>query len=343
MIKVLYISNMYPSKAKAYAGIFVKKQVDYIQKNYKNQVELSIYTLKRTFTSSIGSILKYIFFFIKFLPYLFKKYDVVHIHYLVPTIILGFIYKLFHPKTLLVVTLHGRDITVQYPNNKKLFSYTASYIDLIIPVGETLRKMAVCHFPKTEMKILPVGVDDNIFKVKRVGKEYDFIFVGSLIKRKGIDTLLDALREENKYQFKILIIGSGEFEKELSMLKSQHIITILKNLNQNEIADNLSLSKWLILPSRNEGFPTVTIEAMFCGIPVIGSDIPQIKEQVYPFKNGLLFPVENASELLQIMNKAFEVEVSKYNKYCKNASNSFKELGLSKVCSILISLYNERL
>src|ERR1700712_3060405 len=93
-IKVLVLTNMSPSKQKDYAGIFVTKQVNYINKHFGSEVSVDYYTMQRTFTKGLRTIIKYIAFFAGFFSKLFKRYDIVHIHYLVPTIFLGWLYKI---------------------------------------------------------------------------------------------------------------------------------------------------------------------------------------------------------------------------------------------------------
>jgi glycosyltransferase involved in cell wall biosynthesis len=294
----------------------------------------------RTFTGKIGTLFKYIKFWLGFSKYLFKSYDVVHIHFLMPNIILGWIYKVFHPRTFLVVTLHGEDITVQYPKLKRIFKLFTKKVDLMIPVGKTLNELSLKHFPEIKTDIIPVGVDDRVFRWdSSKEKKYDFAFVGSFIHRKGIDYLTQALKNEKEKQYRFLFIGSGELEDSIIHLNKHHQIEIKNNLTQKEISDLLNSSKWLVLPSRDEGFPTVTIEGFYCGLPVLGSSIPQIKEQVQVGKNGFIYEVENAKELQTKLNDAIEISDDEYFMMSKFSSESWRQISLSEVCNHLIEIY----
>ena len=269
--RVLFISNMYPSKQKPYSGIFVKSHVDYFTKYYSDIFSTSKYVMQRKFTGKWGSVFKYLMFWIGFLKHLFIKYDIIHIHYIFPNVFLGYLYKIFHPESKLYVTLHGRDITVQYPKYQLIFKYFAKKIDTLIPVGETLKSLSEKYFSTVNKMVLPVGVDNLKFKQLKEGTiKYDFIFVGSFIHRKGLDYFINSLKSINKYKFKILFIGSGALKKDI-LLIDNHEINIFENLSQDEINKYLNLSKWFVLPSRNEGFPTVTIESFYTGTPVLGS------------------------------------------------------------------------
>lgn len=95
-MKILFVTNMYPSKQKSYAGIFVKNQFEQLQQIVEEQDRLEIFYMKRVFTSKIGSAIKYIVAFFRFIPYLFKKFDIVHVHYFYPLILLAWLHKKIH-------------------------------------------------------------------------------------------------------------------------------------------------------------------------------------------------------------------------------------------------------
>ena len=80
-MKILIISNMYPSREKSFAGIFVKNQYEAIRDIMVND-EIDIFYMRRRFTSKLGSALKYISAVFGFVKFLFKRYDIIHLHYL---------------------------------------------------------------------------------------------------------------------------------------------------------------------------------------------------------------------------------------------------------------------
>lgn len=95
--------------------------------------------------------------------------------------------------------------------------------------------------------------------------------------------------------------------------------------------------------SRNEGFPTATIEAMYCGIPVITSDIPQFKEQVVEGVNGYIVPLNDSEALKAKFTGLMHISEAEYLKLQQGALNSFKELSLRQVCDELIHIYRKLL
>lgn len=332
---------MYPSKQKAYAGIFVKNQFDELKTMLNQNDILDIYFMRRQFTSRWGSLVKYLKAFVSFIPYFFKKYDIVHLHFFHPLIYLVWSYKKLHPKTKVVVTFHGIDITQKVnKKNQRHFQSIAKVIDHTIPVGKTL---ALLVQEKLKLKIgstLPVGVNNNVFYVEsNVDKIYDFIFIGSFIHRKGIDTVLDAIKELNNQNASFCFCGSGEYLKDLIELQKDYNITIKQNQTQHQLRRLLNQSRFFLIMSRNEGFPTATIEAMYCGVPVITSDIPQFKEQVQDCYNGYLISLDDYMGLANKMQSLLLIQNNEYLELSNGASNSFKELSLKNVCKELISIY----
>jgi glycosyltransferase involved in cell wall biosynthesis len=331
---------MYPSKEKPYSGIFVKNQYDYM-KNDLNQ-NIDIYTLKRTFTSKIGSLKKYFTSFVFFTPYFFKKYEVIHLHYFFPMIILAVLYKMFHPKTKVIVTFHGSDIN-NFINSKlarNIFSFFIHRCNYIISVGDDLSKLIYKKLNRKPNLILSAGINDKVFyKMNNVSKEYDFIFVGSFIKRKGLDILLDAIELLGDKKIRYCFVGSGVLESEILLKKRNFDITLLKNKTQDELRKLYNKSSFFILPSRDEPFGLVVSEAIFCGTPSIVSNIGGMKEQIKNDNNGYILKHNTPKYLAKKIEILYNIDPEKYNKLVKNCRNSNKEYSMNNICNRLIDIY----
>src|SRR5690606_11148526 len=100
-----------------------------------------------------------------------------------------------------------------------------------------------------------------------------------------------------------------------------------------------SKAYFLVAPSRSEGFSTVVVEAMYSGIPVLGSNIPQFKEQIDVGFNGYLFDVDNADALVEILQRMKRLNSDAYNDLKNGALHSFKDISLSNVCLNLYQIY----
>ena len=100
-------------------------------------------------------------------------------------------------------------------------------------------------------------------------------FVGALRYYKGLEYLLKAVKNSN---YKLLIVGSGEmsyFIKDFINLNKLKNVTILKNINDNELSCLIKLSKCLVLPShlRSEAFGFSLLEGLMFNKPLISCEI----------------------------------------------------------------------
>jgi glycosyltransferase involved in cell wall biosynthesis len=105
-----------------------------------------------------------------------------------------------------------------------------------------------------------------------------FIFIGQLVKRKGIDNLLKALAPfSGDKSWHLSIVGDGVMKQELldytRLNALEYNIDFLGNLNNKDAMDLLAYSAdYLILPSRFDGWGAVLNEALSRGVPVIVSN-----------------------------------------------------------------------
>ncbi len=342
-LKILIVSNAYPSEEKKYSGIFVKNQYEELLKNKGKGDIIELFYMSRKMTSFYGSIFKYIKTVIKFIPFYFRKYDIIHLHFFYPLIMLVYIYKVFHPKSKLIVTFHGSDINLHInKNNKLFFRYLAKKVDYTIPVGIEVSNNVKNKLDLEIGKVLPVGIDESVFyHVPDKKKCYDLLFVGSFLEVKGIDKLYELIKLLDS-NIKICIVGKGsKYEskfKEL-IIKGHNNISLKIDQTQNQLRELYNESKFLILPSRSEGFPTVTLEAMYCGTPVLTSNIPQFKEQVEEGTNGYTFSINDISELKEFVLDKLNTPEIKYKHMVNGALNSHKEYSLSNICNKLLKIY----
>ncbi|PCI58029.1 MAG: hypothetical protein COB45_01740 [Gammaproteobacteria bacterium] len=340
MKEILMISNMYPSIEKPYAGIYVKNLYEKLKcDNALGTV--SLLAMERRFTGKLGSIIKYFRFITTTIPSLFKRYDIVHLHFIYPLIIWAFLYKLFHPKSKVVVTCHGSDVNKHFTGyfSRLFFSYLATKIDVVVTVGSELAKAVKIKLGKEVSYVIPAGIDERVFyNVEQLKCEYDLIFVGSFLKLKGLPELVEALLQIDK-KLRICFVGSGPLESIIRSLNNKHEVEIKHNLNQQQLREMYCRAKFLVLPSKSEAFGLVVSEAMFCGTPVIASRIGGIQEQLEEGVNGFYIETVEPNSIVSSINKALKVDKSTYSKLCLNALSSNRQFSLDQVCQQYRELY----
>lgn len=87
-----------------------------------------------------------------------------------------------------------------------------------------------------------------------------------------------------------MLIGDGDNRSHLEKLaiENRSKVTFAGVMMQNQIPFELNRSMAFILPSFYEGHPKALIEAMACGLPVIGTNVPGVRELIVHGKTGLL-------------------------------------------------------
>lgn len=151
-----------------------------------------------------------------------------------------------------------------------------------------------------------------------------FIAVGRLTYQKGFDLLIKSMKifiSENK-NYTLDIFGEGKDNYKLNrMIKKNHLqnyIHILKpNKNIQDIYQNYDAC---LVSSRYEGFGLVTLEAMECGLPIIGYQIPINKEIIKNNQNGLLVSCFDINKYAEAMLK-----IASSYQYRKNLSLKLPE------------------
>lgn len=331
---------MYPSIEKPYAGIFVKNQYEFLKTMPGLEIDL-IYML-RTFTGTFGSIMKYLGFYFRFLPFLFKRYDVIHVHYFATHFILAYQYKLFQPKTKIIVTFHGSDYNIFIGNGitSKIYRLLSNRVDYVLAVGTQELKYIKQYIQPKDSKVLCAGIDSTKFyPIKNASKEYDFLFIGSFYKHKGIDIFIDAIKLLNDKNLRICFVGSGEYLEDIKLLQKEYSISIFLNKDHDKLVELYNKAKFLIMCSRLDAFGLVVTESMYCGTPVIIAPIGGLVDQVVDNFNGYILK-ENTPELLaDEMKKASMISSEEYIRLCQNALNSNKQFSLQNVCNELAALY----
>lgn len=161
--------------------------------------------------------------------------------------------------------------------------------DHIIVTTPMMQSAILSKLPEVEKKlsIIPNYVDTALFAPSGSPKEIDLLFIGRLVPQKNLFTLLDALAGLG---LRTACIGSGELEQDLK--KKSNLLGLdiawLGNVPNPEIARSLDQAKAFILPSLYEGHPKTLIEAMSAGLPVIGTNVPGIREVIHHEETGLL-------------------------------------------------------
>lgn len=140
------------------------------------------------------------------------------------------------------------------------------------------------------------------------GRPLRFIFVGWMIKEKGIYELLAAIGELRKnYEFLFTFIGGGtllEYVKQtISTSGWTESISALGWVSNEKFQEMLSAADVFVLPSYAEGFPMSLIEAFSKGLPAICTDVGGIADSLHNGVNGYVIPPRQVPPLVEAMER----------------------------------------
>lgn len=114
-------------------------------------------------------------------------------------------------------------------------------------------------------------------------------FVGSLVRRKGVEYLIRAFKSIEAPHLRLIIIGEGPQRTALAEMAGDDPRIEFLGYRKNG-TEYIKASDIFVLPSLYEGLPNVIIEAMAVGTPVIATEVSGIPELIEEDVNGLLVP-----------------------------------------------------
>jgi glycosyltransferase involved in cell wall biosynthesis len=264
-----------------------------------------------------------------------QKFDLIHAHCLHPTGILA--YKLAKELNIpYILTTHGVDFYNCIQQNGKTI-YNNKIIQQVktalhnaqttIAVSEIFASDVKMFCPNANIIFNDNLYNKNIFKYTTKNKEnqyINFLSVGGFIPKKNHLLLLNAfniLVKEYK-NIRLTIIGSGKLEQEYNkFIKKNNLnefIIIKGYMQQKELSEEYLKNDIFILPSNNEPFGIVCLEALACGMVVIASKTQGPLSIINDNVDGILFENNDLKDLIVKM-KDIVLNKEKWKNLINNA------------------------
>jgi N-acetylgalactosamine-N,N'-diacetylbacillosaminyl-diphospho-undecaprenol 4-alpha-N-acetylgalactosaminyltransferase len=248
------------------------------------------------------------------------------------------IYSQFvYPKNT-IYTIHSGFLNYYFPENKFLSHFLHKRHHLVC-VSKAIKEKIMTEFSLKKITTIYNPIDlEEINKLKNQFEIKDdyILLIGSMNNEiKQIDQAIYAYSKTDlpNQKIKLMILGEGHFKKKY--------IKLVENLNLNEMVHfkgfvknpfpYLKCARYLILTSKNEGFPNAIIESLSCQTPVISFNcFSGPNEVILNNFNGKLVENQNFESLTKAMNEMVFDE--KLYAFCvKNTLSSVLQFDLKKI------------
>jgi glycosyltransferase involved in cell wall biosynthesis len=164
--------------------------------------------------------------------------------------------------------------------------------------------ISTCGIKAEKIWVIPYGADQDIFYPRRGKGPEDFriVYAGQYALRKGLRFLLGALEQVGGKNWSLDCYGpkfGGQTEMipDLEQYKCPCPVRFHGALPAAKLAQVFRESSLLVLPSLEEGFGLVVVQALNCGIPCLVSDSVGARDLIVPGENGSVFPTGDAGVL----------------------------------------------
>ena len=278
-----------------------------------------------------------------------KKNDIVHVQR--PEMVIP-VY--FRKRNKIVCTLHGgQDLAVKKKKGWVMFAIYSILqaisfliVNQIIVVDRKNLNRYTRNYPwiKNKITLIPISVDTDKFyplNKERLRRKYGFsledrilLYVGRLEYEKNVEFLIDSFKENTDERNMVLIVGGGSLRESLEKRAQLSFkrISFLGEVNNALIPEIMNLADAFALCSHFEGSPTVVKESLCCKVPVISTDVGDVKEVLEVVNGGVIIDFTEKNLLI-----AFDKVLDTNEAISADVSTIF---GLERMGEKTVSIYN---
>jgi glycosyltransferase involved in cell wall biosynthesis len=251
-----------------------------------------------------------------------RQYDIIHVHWPVPHVLFGWLGRRTSRGTARLVTswygVELRWVQSSLPWLRRFVRWALRTSNAVVAISSyTAREIA--RFANVPVHVIPytLGFADSETRQRQPrdkGKQFQILFVGRLVERKGVTHLIEAVRRlPAELDARLVVIGDGPERQALeAQARAAGLagrVEIRGRVSDAALREAYGASDVLVLPSildargDTEGLGVVLLEAMSYGVPVVASDIGGITDIVENEKSGLLIPPADPERLARALER----------------------------------------
>ncbi len=247
-----------------------------------------------------------------------RNYDIIHYFFSLPTGLLHFLPGK-HREVPYIVSLRGSDVPnydafneslqfvhkIMLPVTRSIWRQSAQ----VVALSNALATTAAEVDSGVDIKVVPNGIESDLFvrnphlktehRKSQPTDRVQLICVTRLIERKGVQVLLHAMQELDDSVF-LTIVGEGNYKVELQLLAGRLKVDSKVRFHgycpREDLVQLYNISDIFVLPSMAESFGMVFVEAMSCGLPVVGARVGGVPD-IIKAENGILVKPDSVAEL----------------------------------------------
>jgi L-malate glycosyltransferase len=337
---ILFLTNAYPDSESSYRGVFIKKLASLLQEEgyqisvvtpkiyrgspyFEEQDGMKIYRfpffarnkllIEHEKIPYLRMILYYVTgFFLTLYAMVKNKCYLIHVHWAIPTGLIGVAVGLLLRKPM-IVTIHGSDLRMALERRgflRKLFVHVCRNAVHLNCVSEVQKKdLDRLGIPSEKISTIPMGIDEAFLERgdqrRRKSKRRPMTILSNrnLLPIYNVSLLIRAipivLKEEPETKF--LIAGDGAeketLERQAEGLNINSSVKFLGRVPHEEMPNLLSQADIYVSTSLHDGTSVSLLEAMGAGAFPVVTDIPANREWIINGENGFLVSADETESL----------------------------------------------
>jgi len=220
---------------------------------------------------------------------------------------------------ILWLTLSERTETNRKGIRRYLRKYLLNSATSVLGNGKSCERYIRSLGYQKEVFFVPYTIDLPQNRIEPTMKDdsLTLLFVGQLIKRKGVQEMVDAFKrwsEKANNSIRLIVAGDGAERDQLNALKLQSNIELemLGNVEYKQLGELYRKSDLFLFPTLGDEWGVVVNEALAHNVPVVGSVHSQaVEELIVDGENGWLFHPDSEEEFDEVLNSVANVSLEK--------------------------------